>query len=291
MSAWVFALFIAVGAPPAVDRAPHWHQPKGTTTTTTAPEALRIVSLAPVVTETLFVLGAGDRVVGVTRFCDRPAEAATRTIVGGYTDASLEKILELRPDVVIAMPSFQQRALLDRLRERDIAVFVVFTDALQEENAMMLALGDLVAAPDKARALVERQRQVLERTQQNARGKGVRAVVVVGHDPLVVAGTGTFAELALRATGAESALLPGDPSWPQWSLESLLSRRTAVVVAAEGPQAAARLRETLSRLGPRAPRVVAADTAILMRPGPSFADDIVTLEGLLTAPSTPGPEP
>jgi iron complex transport system substrate-binding protein len=275
-------LLLALAFVAAGDRDPHFYDPAVDQTATSA----RIVSLAPVVTETLFVLGAGGRVVGVTRFCDRPAEATQRAVVGGYTDASLEKILELKPDLVIAMPSFQQRALLNRLRERGVAVFVVFTDSLDEENAMMLALGDLVGAPEKARALVERQRRTLETVQKNAKAKGQRAVVVVGHDPLVVAGAGTFADVALRATGAQSAVksdaVMSGGAWPVWSLESLLAQDVAVVVAAEGPEAADRLRASFAPLGARAPRVVAATGSILMRPGPSFADDVVTLEKLLT---------
>ena len=291
MTPWIALLaLLAVDVP----RTPHWHKPAAPTSPPTARlearHARRIVSLAPVVTETLFVLGAGERVVGVTRFCDRPAAATSRTVVGGYTDASLEKILELKPDVVIAMPSFQQRALLDRLRERGVDVFVVFTDTLPEEEQMVSALGGLVAAEAKAQQLVERQRLVLATTHKNARGHGQRAVVVVGQDPLVVAGSGTFADVALRATGAVSAVLADDPPWPQWSLESLLSRDVAVVVAAEGPDAAARLRTLFQRLGKRAPRVVAASGPILMRPGPSFADDVVTLEGLLS-PAAPAPPP
>ncbi len=281
MNALLLALFIVAAGG---DRAPHWHQPE--LSPQTRSKAARIVSLAPVVTETLFVLGAGERVVGVTRFCDRPAAASTRTVVGGYTDASLEKILELRPDVVVAMPSFQQRALLDRLRERGVGVFVVFADTLDEESAMMLALGDLVGAPAQAQALVQRQREVLATTKRNAKGRQPRAVVVVGSDPLVVAGPGTFADVALRATGALSVLQAGDPAWPQWSLESLLARKVDIVVAAEGPAAVTRLQAVFAPLGPRAPRIVAADSAILMRPGPSFADDVVTLAGLLS-PGTP----
>ncbi len=290
MNAIWLGLMLSMAPAPTGDRIPHWHRPEMSTTTMKAPSAARrLVSLAPVVTETLFVLGAGAQVVGVTRFCDRPAEASTRIVVGGYTDASLEKILELKPDVVIAMPSFQQRALLDRLREQGIAVFVVFTDALDEQNAMMLALGDLVGQRDKAQALVDRQEQVLQTTAQHARGKMARAVVVVGHEPLVVAGPTTFADVALRATGAVSALLPDDPPWPQWSLESLMARKVSVVVAAEGPDAAVRLRSAFAPLGARAPRVVAAGNAILMRPGPSFADDVLTLEALLAASDQKAP--
>ncbi len=289
-SALVVAFLVAAAAPAApapatrvvTERQPHWHRPSSSSSSSSSSsKALRIVSLAPVITETLYALGAGARVVGVTRFCDRPAAARQKPSVGGYTDASLEQILALRPDVVVAMPSFGQRQLLDRLRDQQVPVFVVFTDSLDEESAMMSALGTLVDAAPAAAKLVQQQAQVLAAVAERQRGRGTRAVVVVGHDPLVVAGRGSFADVALQTTGAESAVKEGDPQWPQWSLEALLARHVDVIVAAEGPDAAAALRRQLLPLKERAPRVVAASDAILMRPGPSFAADVLLLEGLL----------
>jgi len=261
-------------------RAPHFHGgvglPAGTLPT-------RVVSLSPAVTETLFAIGVGDRVVGVTRFCDRPAEAKTRPSVGGYVDASLEAILALRPDLVIAQPSFGQRALLDRLHERGVPVYVVFADTVDESALLMTGLGGLFAREDAAARLVGRQRDALARRPATA--APARVVVVVGTDPLVVAGRGSFADEAVRASGVVSAIADDDPAWPFWSIETLASRRVDVIVAAEGPAQVARLERLCAPLGAHRPRIVAADRPILMRPGPAFADDVATLQRLLQ----PGP--
>jgi iron complex transport system substrate-binding protein len=211
--------------------------------------------------------------------------------VGGYTDASLEAIVALSPNVVVAMPSLAQRQLLDRLRDRGVRVFVVFGDTPDETRSMMRALGDIVGAPGLGAQLAQRQDDTLAAIASRGRARAsARAVaVVVGTDPLVVAGPGTFADVALRATGATSAVKDGDPQWPQWSLEALVARHVDVVVVAEGPAGVARVRNAVSPLGPRAPTVIAADRAILMRPGPSFVDDALALEALLA--EAPGARP
>jgi iron complex transport system substrate-binding protein len=196
-------------------RAPGWYRDNGAARARTF---RRIVSLAPVVTETLFAVGAGDRVIGVTRFCDRPASVRALPKVGGYVDASLEAIVALRPDLVIAMPSMAQRTLLDRLRERDVQVLVVFADSLEDTQRMIVAVGDAVGAAVGARQIVDEQSAALALLAARARGRGHTVAVVVGLDPLVVAGPETFADAALRATGAASAVRPGDPPWPQWYL-------------------------------------------------------------------------
>jgi iron complex transport system substrate-binding protein len=271
------------------ERVPHWHRAGAAVSSS---KTQRIVSLAPVVTETLAALGAFERVVGVTRFCDVPGAAKQLPKVGGFIDASLEAILALRPDLVVAMPSLGQRALLDRLSDRGIAVFVVFADRPSETRAMFEALGVVVGDRMAGQRLAARQDETLallaarrRAAASTASGSTPRTVaVVVGTDPLVIAGPGTFADVAVRATGVASAVRDGDPQWPQWSLESVLARDVGIVIAAEGPTAARRVRALLGPLGPRAPVVLAADRAILMRPGPSFVEDALAVEELLAAP-------
>ena len=277
--AHVVTLVLAAAAP----RPPQWHKDDQEQARPTAPA--RIVSLAPVVTETLFLLGRGDRVVGVTRFCDRPPQAARIEKVGGYVDISLEKVVALKPDLVIAMPSLGQRALLDRLRDRGIPVLVVFADSLDEVKLLTSGLGDvLTAAPaaDRVNAELERGINALRARKLPAQ----KTAVVVGHDPLVVAGPGTFAVEALTIAGLLSAVPADAPMWPVWSAESLSSSGVQVLVAAEGPKAAAKLRSLVERVvpGSRRPRVVSATGPILMRPGPALAADLVVLGAILAAP-------
>lgn len=263
-------------------RSPAWYKPGAQGTAPAHPR--RVVSLAPVVTETAFRLGRGDRVVGATRFCDRPAEALALPRVGGYVDISLERVLALHPDVVIAMPSLGQREVLDRLRDRGVAVRVVFADTLDEVRDLIHDLGALLEAIPAAEALnAEVDRAVA--SVRELRLPPRRAAVVVGHDPIVIAGPGTFAAEVLALTGLAPAFSPDAPMWPVWSVESLAAARADILIAAEGPEAARKLRALLERAVPaaRRPVVVEPGHTILMRPGPSLIEDLDELRKLLSA--------
>jgi iron complex transport system substrate-binding protein len=279
VAAHIFSALLAAGP-----RSPIWHR-EDLPSPRPATSPVRIVSLAPVVTETLFLLGRGDRVVGVTRFCDRPAQAAALEKVGGYVDISLERVLALKPDLVIAMPSLGQRALLDRLRGRGVPVLVVFGDSLDELRQLTSTLGDTLgarAAADAANGAVFAAVRALQARPLASR----KAVVVVGHDPLVVAGPGTFAAEALAIAGLTSVVAADAPMWPTWSTETLSTSGVEVIIAAEGPDAAAALRALVARVVPaqRRPRVVASTRPILMRPGPALVDDLATVGALLADP-------
>ena len=293
-------LLLVVAAPlaaltPVAARAPAFHKPSTSTSTSTTTSSTsnahqplrRIVSLSPMVTETLFALGIGPRVVGVTRYCDRPAAATSLPKVGGYGDASLEAVLALKPALVIAQYGQGQWPVLDRLREHHVEVFIIANDTLAESQQAVAALAafaaDPVEAAAKAQAIIGGQRQALAAAAGSA--VGVRAVVVVGTHPLVIAGAGSFADTALRATGATSSVAPGEPAWPIWSLETILARSVDVVVVADGSGGTDAIKQLLAPLQRRAPRVVAADHAILMRSGPGFADDVATLAALLRRPT------
>lgn len=271
-------------------RRSHRYRPDATSDGRKAPPK-RIVSLAPVLTETAFALGAGDSVVGVTRYCDRPEAAASLPKVGGYVDTQLEVLLSLKPDLVIAMPSLGQRQVLDRLRERGVPVWVAFGDSIAEVRDLVRGLGALLQREAEATRVLSQLDEGLERSRSIASQapKRPRAAVVFQVDPLVVAGPGTFPEEALVLAGAIPAGPRDAPAWPTWSLEALLAVAPEVLVAAEGPSAAARLRQLLSRHGPRGARirVVAHEAPILIRPGPSLHEDVALLARLLHHPAPP----
>jgi iron complex transport system substrate-binding protein len=279
----MISLALALALSSTAPREPVWHKPDlPHAKPESAPQ--RIVSLAPVVTETLFALGAGDRVVGDTRFCDRPEAAAKLPHVGGYVDISLERVLELKPDLVVAMPSMGQRDVLDRLRDRGVPVFVVFGDTLAEVHGLIHTLGDVVGTDD-ARQKAAHIDDQLKDAESLVKGfpapRRWRAAIVVGTDPIVVAGPGTFAADALQLAGFTLATDPKAPMWPTWSIESLVASNVQYLVAAEGPEAAAKLDALLTRAFRRSPdlkpHVLSAGRAILMRPGPALVDDLMTL--------------
>jgi iron complex transport system substrate-binding protein len=113
----------------------------------------RIVSLTPSNTELLFALGAGDRVVGVSRYCDQPAAALELPQVSGFIDADLGAIAALRPDLVLTS-SHLQKTIVEQLVERDITVLACNPTSLDGVFRNMLLIGRVVGAFDRAQALV-----------------------------------------------------------------------------------------------------------------------------------------
>ena len=234
------------------ERHAHFYAPVAGEAVPRAPQ--RIISLAPIVTETLFAVGAGGRVVGVTRFCDRPAAAQALPKVGGYTDPQLEAMLALRPDLVIAMPSFGQRTVLDALRSRGVPVLVGFGDTFDEMRDLLRAIGRAVDAGPQGEALTVKLDAQLARVAARAKTAAThpRTVIVVSTSPLVVAGPGTFANEAIPIAGGTSIVALTAPAWPVWSLETLAASKPNVVVTAEGPAGRAALEPLLGRAWSRA---------------------------------------
>jgi iron complex transport system substrate-binding protein len=230
--------------------------------------------LAPVVTEVLFDLGLGDRVVGVTRFCDRPPAAARLPKVGGYVDPSLEAIARLKPDLVIAMPSRGQRATLDALRALGVPVLVVFGDSLREVRALILALGRATQKQDRAEKIVATFDHDLAHSRRGLKSP-IRTLVLVGVDPLVAAGPGTFVDEILVHLGAAPVLRRDAAAWPVLSLESVVALDPQVVIVTQGGDATTSLRQSgfLELAKARGIAVVQPPRTILQRPGPQLPSD------------------
>jgi iron complex transport system substrate-binding protein len=134
-----------------------------TITLTRRPE--RMVSLAPNVTEILFAIGAGDRVVGVTRFCNYPPQVAQLPKVGGYTDISVEAVLALSPDLVIASRG-NPKTLLATLSSHGLKLLIaVGPESLEEVERAIARIG---RATDKERQAKE-VRANMERTIASVR--------------------------------------------------------------------------------------------------------------------------
>jgi iron complex transport system substrate-binding protein len=129
----------------------------------------RIVCIAPSNTEILYALGAGDRIVGVSRFCDFPLEAREKPRCGGFLDPKIEDILSLKPDLVLAQ-SFLQENAVKALAHHEIRVLCFSCTSLTELLEDILLLGRWVGKEREAEALVSRMHaQLLELGEQGRR--------------------------------------------------------------------------------------------------------------------------
>lgn len=193
----------------------------------------RIVSLAPSVTETLFALGVGDRVVGVTDFCDYPEAARSRARIGGLVNPSWETILGLHPDLLIASTAGNDRALVVQAETLRLPLFFVDAPDIETTLRSLLSLGDLVGADARARRLEQNLRSRLEKLEAEAApGRRPRVLYLVWSDPLVVPGGGTFLDDALRRAGCDSITSDAPAGWPTYDLEAIIVRKPEWILAA-----------------------------------------------------------
>jgi len=182
----------------------------------------RIVSLAPSVTETLFALGLGDRVVGDTDFCDYPPEAKKKTHVGGTVNPNIEAVAALHPDLVVATREINRLDSVLSLQRLGISVYVTDPQSVEQVLVSTERLGELLGAGDAARALTANLRQRLDKVEELIAGLPPKDVLmVVWLDPLMSVGRNTFLEDALRRAGARSIISSPQP-WPTVDLEEVV---------------------------------------------------------------------
>jgi iron complex transport system substrate-binding protein len=250
----------------------------------------RIISLVPAVTEMLFAIGAGPRVVGVSSFDKYPPEAATRTRVGALVDPDLERILSLRPDLVIVYAT--QDELRAQLGRAAIPAFVYqhrgLPDITKAMRDLAVAVGSAAQGEEAARGFenaVDRVRQAV------AARPRPRTLLVFGREPsalrnIYVSGGVGFLHDALVAAGGRNVFEEVHRESVQASTEMILARAPEVIVelrasALSNPERGEQDRSAWQRL-PGVPAVRTGRIQVLrgdhlVSPGPRFASAIEEL--------------
>jgi iron complex transport system substrate-binding protein len=194
----------------------------------------RIVSVAPSVTEILFALGAGDRVVGVTTFCNYPEAAKTKAKVGGFTTPSLETILSLRPDQVIMMKNRPDVA--QKLRQSGIDVVELQPENLAGILASIKIIAEKIGVPERGRSLIQSiEKDLREIGAKAGRGAKPKVLFVVGRTPgaisdLIVVGRGSYLSELIELAGAENVLADAFVPYPQVNMEEVIRRNPDVII-------------------------------------------------------------
>lgn len=211
-------------------------------------EIKRLVTLAPSLTNLVLELGAGDRLVGVTRFDDEPAVASLPR-VGGYNDPSLETIVRLAPDLVVCQPAPGNKGSVQAVAQAGIAVRFFGLETLADIRQTTLALGKLLDREDAASDLVSRIDEARRKARAAAdkRPRRPKVALLVGIDPLIAAGPGSFSHELLVDAGADNVVERSPQSWPHLSPERLLAQSPDAILLVDVEHGAnpARLPESL----------------------------------------------
>jgi len=287
----------ALGSPvSATDRFPlALKDDRGVTVRLAAPPR-RVVSLAPSLTEIVFLLGRGGSLVGVTRFCNFPAAASALPKIGGVSDPDVERIVALSPDLVLCTTDGNPRDKVRALEEMGIPCFAVAPQDLGAVFTAIERLGVLLGAADRGRAEAEALRGRARLARPSSRGAEKPDVLfVVSTSPIIAAGEGTFMDELVRLAGGRNAAARFSGRYPRLSVEDLVAARPDVIFVAgmagveRFPREVTRWKEVPAF---RDGSVVTLDGDLVTRPGPRLVTALERVSAALAGwrssrPKTP----
>ena len=195
----------------------------------------RLVSLAPNITEVIYALGMGNELAGDTDYCDYPPEAKQKPHVGAMINPSLEKIVALKPDLVLGTPEANRRETADQLEQLGIPLYGLTAHTLDETLRSIQDMGQVLNREAEAQALVGRLQARIESIEKQVKGQPrPKVLFVVWYRPLITAGPQTFIADAIRRAGGVS--ISGDlkGEWPRLSLEEVLRRDPDIILFPKG---------------------------------------------------------
>ena len=195
-------------------------------------EPMRIVSLAPSHTEILFALGLGDRVVGVTEYCNYPPEATALPQVGGFSSIDLEQVVGLDPDLVLGT-TLHATEIAPALQEREVTVFIAEPQTVLEVMDTVLTIGHLAGVDDAAADLAASMQARIDAVQETIADAEQPTVFWELGPELYSAGPGSFINDLIVMAGGENIAADADSPWPQMSMEAIILKDPDVVVLAD----------------------------------------------------------
>lgn len=236
----------------------------------------RIITLAPNLTEIVYALGAGNRLVGDTTYCDYPPEAKGVAKVGDTLQPNIERIIALRPDVVLISTASQLENFTRQLDERDIAVFVTDPHDLEGVWRSIKTLGDVLGQREQAEKLLGDLRVRASAIEE--RVKDLPPVTVfyqLSPSPLMTAGRKAWITDLIRRAGGKSVTAEVEGEWLRFSDEAALASRPEAIImataAGEKLEVAGALQKSPAVLNNR---VYGINGDFLSRPGPRLVDGL-----------------
>src|SRR5712692_3581724 len=246
----------------------------------------RIVSLAPNLTEIVYAVGAGEQLVGDTEYCDYPAEAKSVAKIGDTLHPSVERIIALKPQIVLVSTASQLEAFTKQLDQQKIAVYVTNPQSLDDVFRSIQTLGDLFGEHDRAATLVADLRKRADAVEAATKQtKPVKVFYQLSGEPLYTIGRESFLTDLVRRAGGISATADVPGAFPRFSDEAALAARPEAIILPTGgsmgtanSSVAAPLKKSPAALNNRVYKI---NEDHLQRPGPRLVDGLEEMARVL----------
>ncbi|MEX0806443.1 MAG: cobalamin-binding protein [Candidatus Binatia bacterium] len=251
-----------------------------------APRPQRIVSLAPSVTETLFALGFGDRLVGVTTYCDYPAEARRLPKIGDFLSPSLEAIIAKRPDLVIGVNGATDPVKARELERLGLKVTLISVASLNDILNSIKSIARLLGSPEAGERLVTKIGAQVQDVKHGIAAAPRRPVLlVVGIRPLVAVGGKNFIDEMITLAGGKNIAGNAAQPWLNLPTEYVVAKAPQVIIEAgmgsEREQSGKRWEDLKSIPAVKERRIYYYRSDKILRPGPRFGEAIAELARLI----------
>ncbi len=256
---------------------------------------LRLVSLAPSLTEIVFALGRGDWLVGVTDFCNYPPAARSKPRVGGPINPNLERIAELRPSLVLTTAEGNPLETVAHLERIGIPVFAIRPETYSSIHGSIRLLGQVLRTEAAAATLIQDiQGRVAGVRRLVAERPRPRVLFLVWGDPLIAAGAATFVHDLIEMAGGDNVVRERTIPYPRLSWEEVVGSAPEVILVAghrEGPDLAGSAgvwNNWRSIPAVRSGRIVSMPPDTILRPGPRVGDGVERLARAIHPEAFPG---
>ena len=192
---------------------------------------LRIVSMAPSLTEILYSLGLGDKVAGVTKYSSFPAEAACKPRVGSYINLNVEKIISLNPDLAIGTADGNKPGVVRLLEQAGIPVYIVNPRNIRDVIRTIESLGELCGVQKSADMLSSRLSGRIDHIfRRTASLRRPLVFLQINVKPIMTVNRNTFHHDVIRMAGGENMTQDEPLNYPRISLEEILRRGPEIIV-------------------------------------------------------------
>ncbi len=247
---------------------------------------MRIVSLAPSVTETMFALGFGDRLVGVTTYCDYPPEAKKIAKVGDFMNPSLEAVAAKRPDLVIGVVGATDVVKAREMERLGLKVVLLPLANLDDILKSIRAIGALVSSDLAGKTLVEKISVQVDEVKKRVRGAPKRRVLlIVGYQPVIAAGGKNFIDELITLAGGTNIAAGAAQPWLNLPDEYIVAKAPEVIIEAGMGSEREKANKRWSDLGSvpavREGRIYPYPSDKILRPGPRFGEALGELARLI----------
>lgn len=244
----------------------------------------RIISLAPSSTEILFAIGAGDKIVGVTDYCNYPKEALAKEKVGGFSNPNVEKIISLNPDLIVLYKSFPKEIFNQLEKNLPNTNFIVLDPKTYEDVMKNITiLGKAVGKEDGARKVYNNMLKTWLEIQKKTISirKSPKVLFLVWNDPFISVSPSTFLGDLLRKIKAINIVENKEPEYPVLSVEFIVAKNPDIIIIGEmsGISINSILNHPLLKEtnAVKNKRVYPINDDLVFRPGPRLADGLKEL--------------